>query len=237
MVDYDKHVGTAGTMRIRDTGSTVEFWILCSDGATNTGAYTWSGVVNGVGVGGTTSLPAGFGSRLLGSWGVSTSQTVSFHQNATGTSGLGGAADHSAFIARATVPPAPRSRQLDQITLTSMRYIFDGQGDGGSPITAWQYQYATSGDFSSGASGWINSGGTSTQTGLTPGTVYYFRSRGVNAVGAGPVSDVISARTLAGAHVWNGSAWVPATVSIWDGSSWVPGTVQIWNGSTWVGGQ
>lgn len=194
MTDFNKAVGTAGTMIIRDDGSTVSFIISCSDGATNTGGYTWSGVVNGVGVGGTVALGAGFGSRVLGSWTVSSSQTVSFHQNATGTSGLGGAADHSAFIARATVPPAPTPLGLDQITDSGMRYQFSSAGDGGSGIIEWQAQLDDNADFGSPVwSGW--STGTTVFTGLASNTRFYARSRGRNAVGWGAWSSVINAAT------------------------------------------
>lgn len=94
------------------------------------------------------------------------------------------------------VPPAPKPIGLDTVTNTSMRYRFQSQGDGGSPIIRWEYQYSTSATFASGNSAWLTSTGTSTATGLTPGVKYYFRSRGVNAVGNGPASAIISATTI-----------------------------------------
>ena len=96
----------------------------------------------------------------------------------------------------ATVPPAPTpfSPPLDQITTTSMRYRFNSAGDGGSPITSWAAQYDTYADFRYGVI--IASSGTSVVGGLNPGTTYYWRSRGQNAIGVGPWSAVSQATTL-----------------------------------------
>jgi len=96
----------------------------------------------------------------------------------------------------AQVPPAPSPIGLDEITGTSMRYRFSGNGDGGSAIIRWEYQRSTTSNFSSGNGPITTSTGTSTATGLANRTKYYFRSRGVNAVGNGPWSSVINATTL-----------------------------------------
>src|SRR5678815_4238947 len=98
-----RNVGTAGTMSIYDNGTNgVEFLIGCSDGATFVNQYTWTGVVNGVGVGATITLRSGGGQRSLGSWTVAPSQPVSWHPSHPGTSGLGGGEDISGFVSRAT---------------------------------------------------------------------------------------------------------------------------------------
>lgn len=99
----------------------------------------------------------------------------------------------------ATVPaaPTPSPGTPDQITATTMRYQFNDAGNGGSPITRWDYQYSTSPTFASGNSAFFSSSGTSIVTGLTPSTTYYLRSRGVNAVGEGPWSAIRSGTTLA----------------------------------------
>jgi hypothetical protein len=92
-----------------------------------------------------------------------------------------------------TPPGAPIFNGLDQITNTSMRAQFTGTTDGGSPITAWELNYSHSSNFAGGVL--INSNGTSTIGGLGANTLYYFRARGVNAMGAGAWSSVATAET------------------------------------------
>jgi hypothetical protein len=97
-------------------------------------------------------------------------------------------------VARLPTPPgAPIFNGLDQITNTSMRAQFTGTTDGGSPITGWQLQYATASNFSNAFT--ISSSGTSTVGALAPNTTWYFRARGLNAMGAGDWSGVASATT------------------------------------------
>ncbi len=95
----------------------------------------------------------------------------------------------------AQIPPAPSPIGLDQITTTSMRYRFNGTGDGGASIIRWEVQYSKSATFSSGNT-LVTSPGTMTHSPLDPGTRYYFRSRGVNSVGNGVWSSVSQADTL-----------------------------------------
>lgn len=131
-------------------------------------------------------------------------------------------------------PPAPTAMTPDQLTRNSMRFQFNSNGDGGSPITGWQFRYSTTADFSSGVSAWMSSWGTSIVTGLKPGTRYWFEARGLNAAGAGPTSNRVNNRTLSGAWISTGTAWVPATVVISDGTTWRPANVDISNGTFWV---
>jgi hypothetical protein len=119
----------------------------------------------------------------------------------------------------AQVPPAPVSYAVDQPTATSLRYIYNGQGDGGSPIIRWEYQYALDAWFTVGVSPWITGTGTDIATGLTPSTTYYFRSHGINAVGVGPVSGQTAAgQTLPavppGMTVTPSPSGVSATISL-----------------------
>jgi len=88
----------------------------------------------------------------------------------------------------AKVPGAPFSLSVDQATTTSLRYMFSGTTDGGSPILEWQAQADDDPAFGSPIT--MSSTGTSTFTGLVPGTEYTFRARGRNAVGWGPWSVV-----------------------------------------------
>ncbi|WP_457100309.1 fibronectin type III domain-containing protein [Microbacterium sp. P5_E9] len=244
MTDYDKRVGSAGTMRIRDTGSTVEYWILCSDGATFVGGYTWSGVVNGSPVGGTTTLNSGFRERLLGSWGVSGGQTVTFHQNATGTSGLGGAADHSAYISRYTPPPATAPPDpvrwmapADQITPTSARISFGywPSSTGGTPLTAYDCEYGTDPTFAVKEQRAYPAGsnGLEILDHLKPGTKYYVRMRANNAVGHGPWSVNLELTTTGGISVSDGTNWSTWVVDVSDGTKWVRQISEVSDGTAW----
>lgn len=190
MADFG--VGNRGTLRVTDDGSVVRFYVLCSDPQTFINGYRWYGTVNGVAVGGTINLPKGFGSRLLGEWYVGSTQYVNIGQQATGTSGLGGAASFNTYIFRPTAPPAPSSVGVDEITATSARYRFSGNGDGGSGIIEWQAWAATDAAFTQNVQA-VSSNGTTTFTSLLPGNTYYFRSRGRNAVGWSGFSNTISA--------------------------------------------
>lgn len=133
-------------------------------------------------------------------------------------------------------PPAPSPVRLDQITRTSMRYVFSSNGDGGTPISRWESQLSTHPSFNS-ANGWVSGviQGPSpvTRTGLRAGTEYFWRSRGVNAAGTGAWSAIISATTLSGAWISVAGAWVPAEVLISQGGAWVPGDVVISQGGAW----
>lgn len=112
----DRAVGSAGTLRITDDGSTVFYYVLCSDSSTNVGTYRYA--INGTNY--TTTLPAGFGSRLLGTRAYSSSGTASLSQQDTGTQGLGGAASMSVSINR-PAPNAPTDLIITRLSDTQHR--------------------------------------------------------------------------------------------------------------------
>lgn len=235
MPNYDKAVGTAGTMRISDNGSTVSFIIMCSDSATFVGSYVWSGVVNGASVGGTTNLPAGFGSKTLGTWTVSSTQTVTFHQNATGTQGLGGAADHSAAISRASVPSAPGTPVVTNIGTNGATFTWGAANANGSAINNYGLYVSESPSFASHVyQAWEGVVLTKTLSGiLVPGRTYYTRNRAQNGVGIGPYGVTVSFQTLSGAYVSDGTTWKPCEIFTSDGTAWKSGAVQISDGTIW----
>jgi hypothetical protein len=239
MTDYNRAVGNAGTMTIRDDGATVSFIIACGDGATNVGSYSWSGVVNGVPVGGSVSLPAGFGSRVLGSWGVSTAQRVTFHQNATGTSGLGGAADHAADIPRAPVnvlpsqPPLPVFQAATPSTLTFGIGNPDTWGSG-TPQT-FEHQVAID-DFVTILQQWMYPSTPVVVGGLAAAQPYRYRYRAVSSVGAGAWSYGLQATTTTGVRVSDGGAYTTQVVDVSDGAAWVRQRVDISDGTAWKPG-
>lgn len=133
------------------------------------------------------------------------------------------------------VPAAPTPVGLDQATPTGFRYRFSGNDNGGSSIIRWESQVATNTGFNQNLKSMSHAtSGTHVYTGLRPGQVYYARSRGVNGVGAGPWSSVISIRTLSGAYVRRGNAWKPVEVLVYRNGKWVPAEVYVYRNGAWV---
>lgn len=229
MTDYLKNTG-AGQMMIRDNGGTIEFWIRSGYSSTYVGSpgFGWSGVVNGVGVGGNIANYSGDGWRQVAVYSVGYTQDVRFSIAYSGTSGFGGPTDFWQNIYRAptvTVPPAPSivGYGLDQETHTTMRYRFSSTGDGGSAILEWQAAFGTNGsDIFGAGNAMYSSSGTSVFTGLKPGQYYAAWSRGRNAAGWGPWSAGDSSYTLAGARVRVSGVWVDATPYVKVAGVWVP---------------
>lgn len=123
---------------------------------------------------------------------------------------------------------------LTQITATSMQYQFSGTTDGGSTILEWQLEYSTTSNFAAGTVTAVTSSGTSTVTGLAPGTQYWFRARGRNAAGWGAYSDVATAKTLASVRVSDGTTWLAPQVLVSTGTAWVSPGALISQGGAWV---
>jgi hypothetical protein len=182
MVDYDRNIGGDVTLKIRDYGQLVEFWIL-ADRYTYNYNQPWSWQVNGVNGSGHFRLEKTGKWQRMGQFTVTSDQNVRFSvQN----SGLGFPTyDFVQHINRITVPPAPSAVYFANVLDTSLTAMFNGQGDGGSGILEWQLAYGTN-PYT--AQYYISSGGTSVVSGLSGGTRYYFWARGRNAVGWGPWS-------------------------------------------------
>ena len=232
----DKSVGTAGTLRITDDGSTVRFYVLCSDPWTNVGQYQYA--INGNWY--TTSLPAGFGSKLLGTRTYSSSTSVSLAQKATGTQGLGGAASLSASISRPK-PNAPSNLDVTRVsdsqqtlnwtrnsTYTSV--VVQRRVASGSGWSSWQqigtasgnastytdkttvanrrYEYRVAGKAASGTSAFSGTAGVAT-TPVAPSGVTAKRSGSNIVVNASAVSS------LATSHdVRDGSTVIASSVQL-----------------------
>lgn len=232
MVDYNRGTGTAGTLTIRDDGWTVSFWISCSQSATFINGGTWSGVVNGVGVGGSFNL-RGVQSVLLGQWGVGTNQTVSLTLNRTNTQGLGGPTSHSAWINRATAPPAPTPPRASVLGHDSLTAVFNSAGDGGTPVREWQLHYGPNGALGGAGNVTIGSSGTSPLTKLNLGTDYYFWARGRNDVGWSAWSGRGTAKTEAGCWIKVGGTWKRAVAYVKVNGKWVQGIPYVKVGGVW----
>lgn len=209
--DYTKAIGANGTMLVRVADSAgqagvisaneVQFFIASGSSATWVGSpgiptsvyYNggWAGLSN------LANYRGGSGYRHLGTIYVGSSQTITFHMNASGTSGLGGAVDFAVWVARAVVPPAPTSPNMDQVTHTSVRVRFNSNGDGGSGVLEWQIGYG----YADVVTNTVASSGTTTLTGLRPGAQILIRARGRNAVGWGPWTSNVYTLTLPGVFI------------------------------------
>jgi hypothetical protein len=164
--------------------------------------------------------------------GLTNSRTYEFRARGVNANGPG---DWGAGATATTlgVPPAPINGVLDQITGTSMRYTVSNNGNGGSQITGWEFQYTGNPGNWSGAP--IVASGTNMRafTGLRPYTLYEFRARAINAVGTGDWGAGAQARTLSTVWISTGTEWVPAEVLISNGTAWLPASTVISDGTAW----
>jgi hypothetical protein len=237
MVDYTKGTGNGGVMLIRDQGWSVEFHIRAGLSGTYVGspgfganAYVdnaWRGLPNVANISGTTW-------RHLGSHNATFNQNVIFHIDYSGTQGFGGPTDFNQYITRASVPAAPTPLSLDQIGHTSIRYRFSGNSNGGSVILEWQVGYGTD---PTKVQYTLGSSGTSVVGGLSLGTRWYFWSRGRNAVGWGPWSTRLDARTLAGSRVNLSGVWKEAIAYVKVAGVWKQAIPFLNVAGTWKDGK
>lgn len=203
MVDYDKSTGSAGKLQIKANGGHVEFWLYCSDGATNASALPWNGQVNGQDVGGTVNWTAGKGQMMVASYdGVG--GTVRFGIGSTGTSGFGGPTTLDVNLSSA--PNAPTNLRLRDGTLRHLSFgvDYDNGGDNGAAIDQYRVHWRREEDY---ALMWedMNSSGYSNPEGsqaLNPGMVFLVAAQAHNSQGWGPWSAELPVRTLPG-------VWVP----------------------------
>lgn len=170
-------------MMIRDLGSVVEFWIEASS-ATFDHDMGWGYYVNGAWSSYRDYDFAGGAYRKLGQVTVTTSQTVGFRIEATGTSGLGGPTTHTVFLNRDTVPPVPALVTVTPTSSSTVSININSNGDGGDPLTQIQIGWGSAGAGTPTSFKDMSlSDGTGTVTGLAKGTQYKFWARVRNSVG------------------------------------------------------
>lgn len=218
MTDYTRSTGGSGTMMIRDTGSTVEFWINSGNSTTFDDELPWAYIVNG------SSSPwqsfrynAGAGWQRLGAWNVTTNQTVTFKLNSTGTSGFGGPTTFSQNITRSTIPGKPSAPSLSKIGVDSITVSWSAPSNGGSSILEYELGYGTS---STAGQVWAYPKSPYVVPNLAMNTVYYFWIRARNANGWGPWSASSSAKTFLGVYVNVAGTWKPAIPYVRIGGVW-----------------
>lgn len=197
MVDYDYSSGE-GTLRIRDLGSVIEFWVRA--GYTN---FYWDGLdFNFVTNGSTTPVsinyPSGADWKKVGSATVNSTQTVTFRLlTATGTSSLGGPTTVSKLIDRGTTPDPPGPVTFSGLSSTGVTASFTDPADnGGLTITTRQIAYSKVNTTASGLT-LVTSDRSTAITGLSPKTTYYFWARVFNSKGWSGWSSVRSVKTYA----------------------------------------
>lgn len=194
MTDYHKSTGSSGDMMIRDTGSVIEFWLNSNNNSTFVHQLPWGYTINGsTNNSREVDYSAGDGWVKLGSWGVTTDQTVTFRIFDTGTSGFGGPTTFSQAIDRASTPSAPTITTLTPGATTVLVKTTDGANNGSS-IDSRQIAY-NSVNTVSGAT--VVSASTSTTlTGLVTGRLYYIWARTHNSKGYSAWSSVKTTTTL-----------------------------------------
>jgi hypothetical protein len=195
MTDYKKSTGSSGTMMIRDNGSTVSFMINANSSSTFSHQMPWGYTVNGSTNNDRESdYSQGDGWKTLGSWTVSSDQTVTFRLFDTGTSGLGGPTTLSVAINRSSYPDPPSITSLTPAATSVVVKTSDGSNNGDA-IDLRQIIRNTSGTTTGGTTT-TATGLSTTVSGLVTGKTYYFWARTHNSKGFSAWSPVKSTTTL-----------------------------------------
>ena len=125
--------------------------------------------------------------------GLTNGTAYTFRVSAINAAGTGTASTASSAVTPITVPSAPQSLSATASNQTVVLNWSAPSTTGGSSITDYVAEYSTN-----GTSGWVAFGTTSTvrsetATGLTNGTLYYFRVSAVNSAGTGTATSNVSA--------------------------------------------
>lgn len=205
-------------MMIRDTGSTIEFWINSGNSTTFDYDLPWAYVVNGSSSSWQSfRYEANSGWQRLGAWGVTTNQTVTFKLNSTGTSGFGGPTTFSQTITRVVPPGRPSAPTISKVGVDSMTVSWSAPSNGGAAILEYHLGYGLS---STVATTEIAATTPHVVPNLAMNTVYYFWVRARNSAGWGGWSPSSSAKTYLGVYVNVAGVWKPAIPYVRTGGVW-----------------
>lgn len=194
MTDYTKTTGVNGKMMIRDTGTDVEFWFKAGYSSDWWNGMPFSWTANGTTTRREINYPTGADWYKVGEVRIKDSQTVTFRlTEGSSASGIGGPTTFSQYIKRDTVPSKPTTPNISNITANSVYATFSDGDNGGDAIDSRQIGYGTS---STSPQHTVSSDRSTTISGLSSGTTYYFWARTHNSEGWSSWSGRATAKTL-----------------------------------------
>lgn len=186
MTDWTKSTGSSGTMMIRDTGSTVEFWLKAAAGTWAADLpYSWT--VNGSSGSDEFNFSSSGAWQKLRGFSVTSDQTVTFKIGDSNTSGIGGPTTFTHDIERSSAPSAPGAPKFTNLTNTSVDVSFTDGSNGGDAIDSRQLGWSSG--VSNVVANTVSSDGSTHFAGFVPGQTISVWARTHNSKGYSPWSS------------------------------------------------